>query len=167
MKLFAKSRYAAAFVLAALLIFLLCSCASKKNRAGPASVTAQSALEGTAWTLKAIMSNSALVVLQEDDRFKILARQPEIVFGPEGVFSGFTGVNRLASTYAADSKIGSLKIAPGALTRMAAFSLEAAAMEQIFVDLLQNVSAYSAAGNELTFYDIKGAPLMVLAERGE
>jgi heat shock protein HslJ len=142
------------FIFAVLCAMLFASCASQK-------AVESISLEGTEWVLTAFVENSGITVIQNDDRFKNLAQKPEINFGNNGVFSGTTGLNRLTASYSLDTSTKALRISPAALTRMMALSEDAALLEQIFVDLLQQVSTYGIKGNELTLLDSGKAPLLI------
>jgi heat shock protein HslJ len=147
-----------ALMLIVLVLVLFTSCAPKRANE-PVS------LEGSEWALTAFAENAGITVIQNDDRFTDLAQKPEINFNQDGVFYGTTGVNRLTASYTLDTGTKALKINQTAITRMMALSQDAALLERVFTDLLQQVSSYSVTGNELTLRDSGNGVLLVFVPR--
>jgi heat shock protein HslJ len=141
-----------------LYVTLVVSCASKE-------ADEPVLLEGSEWVLTAFVEDAGITVIQNDDRFKNLVQKPEINFSQDGVFYGTTGVNRLTASYALDTGTKALQISQTAITRMMALSQDAALLERVFTDLLQQVNLYSVKGNELTLRDSGHGVLLVFVPR--
>jgi heat shock protein HslJ len=79
-----------------------------------------------------------------------LARAPELVIGPEGALSGFSGVNRFSGRAVPESlRAGELLTGPLAATRMAG-DAQAMEVEQRFFELLAKRLELRRNDGELT-----------------
>ncbi len=137
---------------------LLASCGSDSpdapaaggNAAGAATTAAASVpLEGTTWELEATALN-----LPGGDRI-----QPTLLLS-DGRASGFTGCNRLNTSYTTSGS--SLTFGQAAMTNMACPAVETA-IEQAYLARLAQVATYELGPSSLVLKDASGATVLTFA----
>jgi heat shock protein HslJ len=129
-------------------LLLWAGCTSRQAPAAPKALAVGASFfepVGTPWRLLAFGADTGGVLPEG-------IRPPELTFGPEGVLSGFTGVNRLTAAYTADSTTGGLTISQAVTTRMAALSEAVANTENLFLSLLGQAAYYKAESGKLELF---------------
>ncbi len=115
-------------------------------------------LADTAWRLSAYNTGSAVSSLPAD------TETPELVFDGKGGITGFTGVNRLVGTYAANETERTLSFSALGMTKMGAPSQTAASLESRYAELLGIVSRYQLSASSLRLLDDNGTTLLVFVK---
>jgi heat shock protein HslJ len=129
-------------------LLLWAGCTSRQAPVASKAITARASFfeaAGTAWRLEAFGAGTGGVLSEG-------IRPPELIFGTDGILSGFTGVNRLTAAYTADSATGALTISQAVTTRMAALSESVSNTENHFLSLLGQAAYYKAESGKLELF---------------
>lgn len=111
---------------------------------------ADTALEGTTWTLSGLVENESVTSMAGDEEITAIFE--------DGQLSGFAGCNSYSAEYSVEGEV--LNLGEVVSTLVACEDEARNEREQAFLGALQNAAAYQIERENLTLLDASGNPLL-------